>query len=316
MYTLKKDFPTDSIDVDSEEYCFEYCSTEKTEKESDEAVTYPPVLYSEKGRYKPLLGRHILKRYAGLKKHIPWALVIQGSVSPQDAVRCSIHLKVQMGKFTAVEKALALRRLYSMHDAVDDSLLRLLDIPGNDRMLQCYLKLADAPVYIKDMVTRGVMHENTAFEILNMESDSWVPVARFIGEIALGTRKRNEILRMLRDIARRDRIEVVDIMENGHVKGILHDAGIDPPHRGMKLYRYIRNKRFPSIHEYEEQFEKKLGDVHLDGKFHLILPENFEKWEFKLVIPFSSAEEFRQNVEALKKTGEQPSFEELMSMRY
>ena len=316
MYTLKKDFPTDAIDVDSEEYCFEYCIAEKTEKESYEAVTYPPVMYNEKGLYKPLLGRHILKRYASLKKHIPWALVIQSSVSPQDAVRYSIHLKVQMGKFSVVEKALALRRLYRMHDKVDDSLLRLLDMPENDRILRYYLKLADAPVYIKDMVTRGVMHENTAFEILSMESDSWVPVARFIGEIALGTRKRNEILRMLRDIARRDRIKVLDIIENAHVKGILHDTGIDPLHRGMKLYRSIRNMRYPSIHEYEEQFEKKLGDVHLDRKFHLILPENFEKWEFKLVIPFSSAKEFRQNVEALKKTGEQPSFEELMSLRY
>ena len=119
-----------------------------------------------------------------------------------------------------VEKSLALKRLYTIADELDDSVYNLLDIPRNHRIIQHYLTLADAPAAIKDMLSSGVLHENTAFEIFNLESTAWIPASEFITEVALGTKKRNEIIVMLRDLARRDRKELLGLIKSGHMQAI------------------------------------------------------------------------------------------------
>ena len=128
--------------------------------------------------------------------------------------------------------------------------------------------------------------------------------------------KRNEILIMLRDIARRDGEKLRNLIESDDIQNILNDRGKDTSHVGAALHRYIRELRYPSVQAYNERFHKKLKEVKLDRKFHLQLPENFEKWEFRLVIPFSSHEEFQESIDTLQETGECPAFKELMKMRY
>ena len=54
----------------------------------------------------------------------------------------------------------------------------------------------------------------------------------------------------------------------------------------------------------------------MDEHLHLVKPENFETWEFKLTFPFSSVTDFKRMVELLRKTGEKKAFAQLMDMRY
>ncbi len=315
-YNLQKNFSTDAVDIDSEDFCFEYSDVAGAGDGSEAIFSYPPILYRNQKQCVPVRGKNSLTLHAQLGKPVPCVLVVEGFLAVLDAVLYSIGVKAQTGGFTVVEKSLALKRLYSISNELEDSVYNLLDIPRNDRIIQHYLTLADAPAAIKDMVSSGILHENTAFELFNLESAAWIPAAEFITEVALGTKKRNEIIVMLRDIARRDQKELLGLIGSGHMQAILRDAGMDPSHRGEKLYRYIRNMRYPSIHAYRKRFDKKLGEVNIDRKFHLVLPENFEKWEFRLVIPFSSLEEFQDNIEILQRTGKQSSFSELMNMRY
>jgi hypothetical protein len=315
-YTLQKNFSTDAADIDSEDFCFEYSGAAGAGDGFKPILSYPPILYRNRKKYVPVRGKNCLTLHAQLGKPVPWVLVVEGFPTVLDAVLYSINVKAQTGGFTVVEKSLALKRLYSITDKLEDSEYNLLNIPRNDRIIQHYLSLADGPATIKDMVSSGVLHENTAFELFNLESSAWIPAAEFITEVALGTKQRNEIIVMLRDIARRDRKELVGLMRSSHMQDILHDAGMDPSHRGEKLYRFIRNMRYPSLHAYRKKFDKKLREVNIDRKFHLLLPENFEKWEFRIEIPFSSLEEFQNNIELLQRTGKQVSFAELMNMRY
>jgi hypothetical protein len=47
-----------------------------------------------------------------------------------------------------------------------------------------------------------------------------------------------------------------------------------------------------------------------------MLPQDFERWEFKLVLSFASAKEFQNQIKQLQEIGEKESFKKLMSMRY
>jgi hypothetical protein len=243
-------------------------------------------------------------------------MIVEGFRSERDILQYSIHVKRQAGGFSAVEKALALKRLFSVDSHGDNGLLELLNVSKKNDTIEQYLSLADAPDYIKNMVHCGSLHEQTAFIILTLDQAQRVYAARFICGIALGTKKRNELLCMLRDIAERDSTAFQRIIESSTAQSILLNTAMDPVHRADKLYRFIKKLRYPSIHAFNERFNRKLKQVNLDRRFHLKLPENFEKWEFQLIIPFSSRKEFMENMQMLMETGEKNVFGELMNMRY
>jgi hypothetical protein len=192
----------------------------------------------------------------------------------------------------------------------------MLDVPKNEQRIRSMITLASAPSEIKDLLDQGMLHENTIFEIFTLDELHWSALSRFVAGLSLGTKKRNELVAMIRDIVARDRKDVQDIIMSEQVQKIVTSEKIDPPQRGERLHRYLRQLRYPSIEEFNRRFQSRLAALDLPDRFRLILPENFERWKFQIIIPFSTAEEFRKNVEELRSIGTHDTFDELMQLRY
>jgi hypothetical protein len=312
---MKQDIDIDQVDVESVKFCFDYPLSMDSSITHAESPPLPPILYLYRNSYAPIWGRYELNRCAQRGRSVPWATVIEGFRTIREAIRYSIEVKLQTGGFSVIEKALALKRLYDFNDSIEEDVLRRLDVPRKESIIKRYLLLADAPEEIKEKVNSGVLHENTAFVILDLDMESWSSVADFICSLSLGTKKRNELIHMLCDIAKRDGIDLREIINSKTVRVVL-DKNMDPSHVGAEVYGYIQGLRYPSVRLYRERFENKLKEVKLDSRFHLQLPENFEKWEFRMVVPFSSDVEFQQNLDLLQNTARKTAFNELMSMRY
>ena len=315
-YKMIRNLNIEEVHVDSEEFCFEYIESTGAVRQSQTPASIPPILIKHGNRYKPIRGKNELMRHAHEKSAVPWVLLVEGLGSVLEILQYSIEVKLETGGFSVVEKSHALKKLYSLNKTLDEWVYKRLDLARNNRVLERLLSLADAPAVVKDMVHNGSLHENTAFTILELEPVYWMLAANFIRRVALGTKKRNEILIMLRDISQRDGVELRELIESDPIQTILNDSGMDSSHIGDRLYRNIRKLRYPSIHAFNKRFNEKLREVRLDRRFQLHTPENFEKWEFRLVIPFASHEEFKENVQLLLETGNKPAFNELMNMRY
>jgi hypothetical protein len=312
-YRFMYDVPIEKIAVESEDYCFDYVSNSPhVEAEG----TFPPILFFEGGCFQPVFGREQIHRFRLGAGKLAYALQLEGLQPGLETVHFSIGLKRYLGGFSVVERSLALRRLRALSVIIDDEVRNILEVPNHESTMKKMIALADAPNELKELVHGGVLHENTVFEIFNFKREHWTQLAHFICSLSLGTKKRNEILSMISSIARRDGKSVLDILQKAEIQSILQKKNIDPPQRSERLYTYIRNLRYPSIREFGQRFDRKLKEVHMNSKFQLILPENFERWQFRLVVPFSSAEEFLNNVEELRRTGERKSFEDLMAMRF
>jgi hypothetical protein len=312
-YRLIQSVPVKEIDVESENYCFDFVPRLSN---GETIALFPPVLYSEKGRLQPILGRNQLHRSREKTSVLDSALVLEGTSLGLETVLFSISLKQSLGGFSVVEKSLALRRLHSLSGTEDGEILTDIGIPRHGSTIQNMITLADSPVEIKELVHRGELHENTAFEIFRFEKDLWLELALFISKLGVGTKKRNEILSMLGSISRRDQRSVPDILEDPDIRVILQRKNIDPPQRAEILYHHLKDLRYPSIREFRQRFDRKRKAVHLNRPLQLVLPENFERWQFKLVIPFSSTEEFQQCIEELRGTAESSAFRDLMDMRF
>jgi hypothetical protein len=320
-YTLEKDLPIDTIDNESEKYRLEYYS-QKPKHLNDiffkglkkYGLFYPPIVVREDTRFSPVLGKSIIDIYRNQNIPIPYVLVITGKQNEYEIIKFLLYMKKEIQGFNIIEKSIAVKKIYEFNNELDDETLSLLEIPNNPRYRENFLKLSDASENIKDLLLQDVVHENTVFEIFKFPETTWDMLANFIKKISLGTRKRNKILNMLHDIAFKDTEVLKNIIECKEIENILKSS-VDAPHKGEKVFLYIEKLRYPKIVHYKENFYKKLKEVKINKKFQIIIPENFEKWEFKVVVPFSSVNDFKKDIEDLHIISENEEFAKLMELR-
>jgi len=320
-YCLEYDIAPEKIDMKSDDYLLEYVlDTEETESDKPDhgegVCLFPPILVRGPKGFMPVSGTVCLKRCIEGGKNIPWGLIVSG-VDEQYKLLCNlIHIKKAMGGFNVVERAIALKKLFQCRGKPEGWILELLGVPANDTIIRNLITFSEAPDIIKELVFKGLIHENTAFEIFRFPREDWESLGRFISGLALGTKKRNTLLNMLFEIAERDGRGVIEIINEEAIAKALKDGRADPTHRAEKIFTFVEKLRYPVMHQYMERFRAKLREVGIGSNFHLILPENFEKWEFRLMFTFTSLEDFRKKVEELNHTANKKSFAELLSMRY
>lgn len=318
-YDLERDIPFSEIDTDSEEYCLEYTVCREDIDELEQCrryhCFYPPILLYKDACYKPVYGKRFIQIYRDLSNTLPYGLIIRKHFNSSYFLYFLAFLKKQMAGFNWVEKAIALKKAHDLDSEIGSELLALLEVPKNKMIINRLILLATAPDAIKRAVVKGMLDRTTAFEIFRFHSSEWERLLHFILAIALGTKKRNRLLNMIYEISQRDQKQVSYLIENDEIKRIFAQ-NIDPPHKGERVYAYFFQQRYPVIHQYRERFNKKLKEVGIGSTFHLITPMDFEKWEFKLIVPFGSVGDFKEKVEKMKAIGDTASFRELMEMRY
>ena len=197
----------------------------------------------------------------------------------------------------------------------DDGLLTLLGIPKNDTYIDGYLALAGATPFLKDLVAAGDLDILTAFEVFLFDSAHQDAAARFISGIKLGTKRSNRLLSMVREIALRDGINPESIMNAPEIVRI-YTSEMDLSHKGKKVLEAIENLRYPAMTEYKKEFYRRLKKAGLDPALNLVLPHDFEKWEFTMNFSFSSEEEFQKKAALLADLASTHALAELLEFRY
>jgi len=313
-YTLLKDVPLDRI-KDNSLFSLEYPAPGdiKTDQDEKYGILYPPVLIQDDNYFYIIFGKRIIEHCRKYGKTLGCALVVNRLVNAYEMLKFNIHLKVELGGFNVVEKAITLKKAKELKGTIERDILKLLDIPFNSRIIEGYNKLADASEVIKHSILIGELNELTAFEIFKFLPEEREPVLNFIKKVALGTKKRNRILEMIYEISLRDGISPVELVTGGEIEKIFNQS-MDPVHIGQKVFDYLEGLRYPSICNYRKRFNKKLKETGITRYFHFIPPPDFETSECKMILTFCSVKEFKEKLKKLEEIGEKKSFSELMEM--
>jgi hypothetical protein len=298
-----------------ERFLFEYRPQTGKQGRPEDRFSSPPILVSEKDGYLLISGSEAVER--STRKNIPirYGFVVAPGPDRRELVRSLVLMKRELSGFNPVEKALVLKSYNETCGEVDAGFLSLLDIPKSGRFIEGYLSLAEAPGMLKDLVVTGEVDVFTAFEIFLFDRTHWDVAARFISQIKLGTKRRNRILSMIRDIALRDGTGPESIMQSTAIRLILQRK-IDKLHKGQKVSEAIEKIRYPEMTKYTEKFYERLRKVNLDPALTLTVPQDFEQWEFTMSFSFSSVEEFQKKTALLEHVGSGNAFGELLRFRY
>lgn len=318
-YKLLQEIPLEMVRMVPSRYSFEFydpiARKGEEEKYGTIGILLPPLLLQEQDEYEILQGK-LYVDHCRLKGHsLPYGLLLAKKNDDFELLRFLVHFKKETGGFNTVEKAIVVSRFYEFTGSVPEELLILLDIPKNEKYVKGYMQLSKAPDVVKLTVLHGDLHENTAFEIFRFSEECWPMLTEFISRLFLGTKKRNEILDMLRAVSDGDRESVARILKSDELTQIL-ESGTDPPQIASRIYDIIKEKRYPEMSRYRKKFYRKLKEVGFHRNIHITLPKDFEQWDFVMSIKFSSVEELRTKLVELKEISESESFFELMKLRY
>jgi hypothetical protein len=315
-YELVKNIPFQKIDLHPSDFSLEYYCKDEMDSGGDtwSYISYPPVLIHEEGRYTIVLGKKYVYTLVERKSDVPFGLVIKRKGNDYQFFTHLLCLKKDLQGYNVIEKSIAVKKMHDMKGQTDLRILDLLGIPKRIEYVDRYLQLYGACDEMKSLLVRGDLHENTAFEIIKFEKSMWKDVAVFLNDIALGTKKKNLICTMLREVAGDDQTKLRKIINSLELKKI-NELRIDPLHRGERIFRFIEELRYPAISSYRKRFNEKLKAVGIQKDFHLTLPKDFETWDFKVTVSFSSAEELKRNADKLKKYADTKAFSDLMKMR-
>lgn len=310
-YRIEENIETDLVMAD-DRFLLEYRPGTGSE---EDPVLLPPLLVPEKGRYLLVCGRDAVIRSRRKKRPLRYGFIAETDPDRRALVRSLVLIKREIYGFNHVEKALALRCYREPGGSTDTGFLMLLDIPKSPTFIEGYISLAGAPALLKDLVVAGDVDLLTAFEIFLFERSYWEAAVRFISMIKLGTKRRNRLLMMIREIALRDGTGPESIMNSPGIRKLLQQK-IDPPHRGKKVSEAIERLRYPEMTKYREEFFERLRKVDLDPALTLTVPPDFEQWKFSVSFSFSSVEEYREKAGIIEKAGSGGALGELLGFRY
>jgi len=320
IYNLKEAIKIEEIDLKSDEYSFEYFISDNADESlikylKKYGMVYLPVLIKKNYQYKIVLGKKYIMAVREIQDYIQYCLVIEKLIDELDFLKFTICLKKEMKGFNVVEKAIVVKKLSNLYGFIDKDIIYMIGVPNNHKIIKNYIYLAESSDYIKSLILKGLLNEVTAFDIFKFPKENWDILARFIKNITLGTKKRNQILRILYILTNRDKDKILKLINGKEIKSIFKQE-IDSTQKGEMVYKYFERLRYPSIYQFKEKFNEKLKKCGIKKNFDLIIPENFEEWKFKIAFDFSSMGDFKKNVEKLKTLENKEEFKNLIESRY
>jgi ParB/RepB/Spo0J family partition protein len=160
-------------------------------------------------------------------------------------------------------------------------------------------------------VQAGVAEESIAFptacELGTLAADDATAVARLLRRLGAGLNKQRDILHLLLDISRRDRIPPAALVADPALLAVVQAAGDDPNRVTQAVRRYLRLRRFPAIAAAEKHFDRLRRDLPLGEGLHLDPPRDFEGTHFQISCRFASVSELAHLHERLGRILQDPA---------
>jgi ParB/RepB/Spo0J family partition protein len=228
----------------------------------------------------------------------------------------SLHENLNTRGFNTIEKAIALDKLVHRFQidpvVVIKDLLPLFSLEPNEKILNTYLSLARMEDKVKMYVLKEEVSRSNIRRLSALTPDDRMPLLTLISSLRLGENRLREILTLFEEISPRERLMVKDIVHRPEIQDILFQEEITPSQKADRVKKVLMDLRYPRMHEMEERFEKKRGELNFPASVSLRHQPFFEGKGLKLEFQFETEEEYRLILSFLSLLPDKREFQELL----
>ena len=228
----------------------------------------------------------------------------------------SLHENLTTRGFNTVEKAIALDKLVHLFQIdpviVVKTFLPLFSLETNEKILNTYLALARMEHEVKRYVLKEEVSRSNIRMLSAFTSEDRRAILSLISPLKLGENRLREMLTLLEEISRRDRLMVKDIIHQHEVEAMFSQKDLTPSQRTERVKRVLMDLRYPRMRQIEERFEKKRRNLNLPSGVSLYHQPFFEGKGLRIEFQFETTKEYRSILSSLSLLADKKEFEEML----
>jgi len=309
--------PLETIDLSDETYSIRFMTdAEDLQSSIGEVGLIQPVLLKETPQgFQVVSG---FRRIAALRG-LGFQEVDSSVTEETDGLKLftlALHENVMGRGLNAVEKAIALDKLiHQFHvdrAAAIRDFLPLLSLETHEKILNTFLSLSR----MEDEVKRFVLEEEVSRSNIRILStfhpEDRIALLRPLSSLKLGENRLREVLTLLDEISRRDRVRIKEILLNPAIQTALSHGEWTPSQKMEQFKRTLLQLRYPRRFHSEEEFRQRRANLQLPPGVALDHASNFEGKKLKMELQFESVEDLRAILSALNNLADRKELEEIL----
>jgi ParB family chromosome partitioning protein len=272
-------------------------------------------LIGQDGRYTILSGFRRVAACAALgRPHV------RARIYPPQALdaprRCLLAIGDNVGQrpLNAVETSRAVALLHretADERALADGLQRL-GFPRNPAWISQQLELAALSDPILKRLLDGTIGVAMALDLATLETADAVALTRVFASLRLGLNRQREVFGICRDLARRDRTPIREIVTGAELRRLLNDDAMDMGEKNRQFRRRLKQQRYPQLTAAEDDFSRILKSLSLGEGIRLVPPPFFEGGTYQLSIAFDSVDALSRRLQDMTDKAASPHMRRLL----
>jgi ParB/RepB/Spo0J family partition protein len=240
--------------------------------------------------------------------------VLVGDLSELHVLKLAILDNRSHGPLNVVEQARGIQKLSSYIPANNrlEVLASLLGFPPNRKVFQKISALGRLP----EVVLAGLLNETISFEagadLSCLSREEALAFLDVFEELKLSQNKQREIIRLVREIAAREDLQALHVLQGGDIKAVVEAPELNRNQKGSMLRAYLKRRRFPTLVKAEERFLRDLKALKLNEDVHITPPPYFEGDRYTLRMTFKNLEDFHKVRQTLNAMAKSPALKRLL----
>ncbi|MBU1053780.1 MAG: ParB N-terminal domain-containing protein [Proteobacteria bacterium] len=275
----------------------------------------PPILLINNSGYSIISGFRRIKAIQSLGKSDLVARVLCKNDSSLEYVKIAISDNSFQRQLNLIEisKCYKMVSSYFEEKALPEAAFSL-GLPDNPVLIKKIIKLCDLPVIIQKYILSDTLSLAMALELTKPEyNQTGTDIAIIFDKLKLSLNKQREFLTLCYEIAVNENITIADLLKEDNLSNILNDKNIDRNQKTRLIRNHLKKRRFPTLIQFETEFENNLKKLNLIEGIKLIPPPNFEGSSFHINMEFKKITDLNEQTKYLNKLIENPVLRKILS---
>jgi ParB/RepB/Spo0J family partition protein len=280
-----------------------------------EGLISPPLLIENSGSYTIVCG---FRRVAACRK-LGWHAISAGILEPDKGdlgcLRFAIADNAFQRPLNLIETSRALYKLAAFLGASNQltEIAAGLGLPTNPSIIGKIKDLCLLPEPIQSSILDDTISLSMANDLAALDPDSAATFTRLFDRLKLSLNKQKEIITLVTEIARRENLTDLQVMQEQKLREIIDNEDIDRGQKGRYLRAFLRQRRFPRIVSAEIKYDLHCKDLKLGSDIKLIPPKDFEGTAYTLNLNFSNLAHLKELHKKLSQIIEHPSLKKILT---
>jgi ParB family transcriptional regulator, chromosome partitioning protein len=278
-------------------------------------VLNPPVLLEKETGYTIISGFRRVQACRRLNWSELKARVLDSDVGKFKCVTYAVSDNAFQRPLNIIEKSKCFNMLYEFYKDVDSlaEALPALGLSEHPAMIKKIKTVYDMPGSLQNCLLSNTIALAVALELADLSATDAQGLVSLFNALNLSLNKQREILTMVKEIAIREDVSVIQVLEAPHLKNILKNRDLDKNQKARKIRIYLKLRRFPAITTAEQSFQKHINKLNMGKGMELIPPANFEGSTYTLKLTFNTLKELKNLKTKLNVVLENPHLKKIVS---